>query len=117
MASLKMGGPFKFTRGECNARIEKISPGNYALGKIHPTQKNFIVQYVGRADIDLNDRIKEHLAEGYSHFKYSYANTPKEAFAKECTNYHDFGEDKKLHNKAHPSKPVEDNCKCPVCNC
>lgn len=115
MPELKMSGPFKFTRGECNAKITKISPGNFALGKVHPTKKGFIVQYIGRADSDLNEQIKEHLGDDYTHFKFSYANTAEEAFLKECTNYHEFGGSQKLRNKMHPGKLLKEDIKCPVC--
>ena len=76
----------------------------------------FRVQYVGRSDTDVNDRIKDHLGENYAAFKFSYATSPKAAFEKECQNYHDFGGSKKLKNNIHPDHPDNSpNWKCPVC--
>ena len=114
MPSLNMDGPYVFTREEIDKRVTRIQCGNYALGKINKDNGNFIVCYVGRADYDLNDRLKQHVGEPYTHFKYSYATSPKDAFEKECNNYHDW---KNLHNKIHPDRPSDSkNWKCPRCN-
>lgn len=108
-----MLGAFEFERDEINNEITKTSPGNYALG--YMKDNKFIVKYVGRADSDLNNRIKAHLGKGYKHFKYSYATSAKVAFEKECRNYHDFGGNVKLDNKIHPDSPSDIVRKCPVC--
>lgn len=115
MASLNMQGPFTFTSEEVDKQISKKSPGNYALGKRNE-DGGLTVSYVGRADSDVNDRIKKHLDEGYPAFKFSYATSPKAAFEKECQNYHDFGESNKLKNIYHPDRPDGANWKCPVCD-
>ena len=50
-------------------------------------------------------------------FKFSYANNAKEAFEKECRNYHDFGgDDGILDNKVHPDRPERTEYDCPICN-
>ena len=117
MPSLNMGREaFPFTSSEVDLHITKHQAGNYALGHIDE-HCNFHVQYVGRSDTDVNTRIKDHLNEGYTHFKFSYATSPKAAFEKECQNYHDFGENKVLDNCIHPDLPDESkNWKCPVCD-
>ena len=113
MASLNMNGPYPLTKEEIDKRITKISACNYAYG--HTNDKgSFVVEYVGRADSDLNDRIKHGIGQ-YKEFKYSYAQSAKEAYEKECKNFHDFGEDKKLDNKYHPDKPDNKDYSCPVC--
>lgn len=110
-----MNGPHEFSLEKINSVITKKSPGNYALGYVD-SDSIFRVQYVGRADIDLNDRIKDHLAKNkYKKFKYSFASSAKVAYEKECKNYHDFGESKKLDNKIHPDSPSGINRNCPVC--
>ncbi len=111
MPSLNMKGPYPLNEDEINKQITKISPGNYAYG--HTEDNTFYVQYVGRSDNDLNDRIKHGIGD-YEQFKYSYAKSAKEAYEKECQNYHDFGESK-LDNKNHPDKPDDTDYKCPVC--
>ena len=114
MATLNMNGPYELTIEKIDEVITKTSAGNYALGYVK--NKKFIVQYVGRADSDLNDRLKDHIDEEYEMFKYSYATSPMAAFKKECENYHDFGENKKLDNKIHPDRPDGSSWKCPKCD-
>ena len=113
MASLHMSGPYPLTTEDIDNRIPIGSIGNYAYGYLD--EKNvFRVQYVGRSDTDLNDRIKHGVGQ-YKLYKFSLAETVKDAFEKECRNYHDFGENRSLDNAIHPDKPENKNYKCPVC--
>ncbi len=112
MASLDMKGPYDFEAKTIDAQITKTSPGNYALGHLDK-DGDFIPKYVGRADDDLNGRLKAHVGEKYKKFKYSYADSEKVAFEKECVNYHDF--EKQLDNKIHPDRPEGKEYKCPKC--
>ena len=112
MASLDMKGSYELDSKTIDEKINKTSAGNYALGKIK--DKSFIVSYVGRSDSDVNSRLKDHVGK-HPKFKYSYASSPKAAFQKECENYHDFGEDKKLKNRIHPDRPENSDWKCPKC--
>lgn len=113
MASLNMNGSYKLENSKINEEITKTSEGNYALG--YTKDGTFYVVYVGRADENLAERIKNH-TEDYSRFKYSYATSPKDAFEKECRNYHDFGENESLDNKQHPERPDGTNWECPKCD-
>lgn len=113
MASLDMHGPYNLTNEEIDKQVTRISPGNYALG--YSKDNSFYVSYVGRSDADVNDRLKDWVGR-YNQFKYSYASSPKNAFEKECHNYHDFGESEKLDNKVHPQRPTNTSWKCPVCD-
>ena len=113
MASLGMQGPYDLTNDEIDNQVTKTSAGNYALGRV--SNGTFYVNYVGRSDTDLNDRLKDWIGK-YKKFKFSYASSPKAAFEKECINYHDFGGKEKLDNEAHPDRPDNSNWKCPRCN-
>lgn len=113
MASLDMNRSYELTTAKIDEKVTKTSAGNYALG--HKKEKNFFVQYVGRSDDDLNKRLKDWVGD-YKRFKYSYASSPKAAFEKECKNYHDFGEKKRLKNDIHPDRPNGSSWKCPVCD-
>ena len=113
MAKLEMKGSFPLTKDSINKEITKESAGNYAFGYVK--DKTFYIKYVGRSDTNLNDRIK-HGIGNYKNFKFSYALSPKNAFEKECQNYHDFGEDKKLDNDIHPDRPDNSNWECPICD-
>jgi hypothetical protein len=116
MASLGMSNAFEFDRETISDEITQTKSGNYALGYVN-NNKRFIVQYVGRSDGDLRSRLCEHLGENYSHFKYRYASSPKNAFEIECNNFHDFGGDRdKLKNKYHPDRPEGASWKCPCCD-
>lgn len=116
MPNLNMNDPYTFDLSTINQKVTQISAGNYALG--YKNEKGtFIVCYVGRSDNDLNHRLCCQLQEHpHKMFKYSYASSPKEAFEKECQNYHDFGGSASLENEIHPDKPQNTNYKCPICN-
>ncbi|GEO27507.1 hypothetical protein AAC03nite_32920 [Alicyclobacillus acidoterrestris] len=115
MASLEMGrDSYSLTTTNIDKYVTRTSAGNYALGYAED-DGGFIVEYVGRADSDVNSRLKDHVGEGFKQFKFSYASSPKAAFEKECKNYHDFGGSEKLKNKYHPDKPDGSTWKCPVC--
>lgn len=112
MASLNMLGPFNLTTPEIDNQVRTTSSGNYALG--HLKDNTFMVMYVGRSDTDLNSRLKDHVGE-HPLFKYSYAGTPKDAFEKECKNFHEFGGSEKLKNTNHPDRPDGSELECPHC--
>lgn len=118
MASLDMLGPFALTDDEVNKRVPENVMGNYAFLQNKWLAGEYIVRYVGRSDSDLKKEIKQQMrtdrAKGCTHFKYSIAKSVKEAFEKECRNYHDFGGNTKLHNKNHPNKPDGTEYECPV---
>jgi hypothetical protein len=115
MATLEMNGTYDMTTGKIDEIVDELSAGNYALGYLDDANI-FRVQYVGRSDTNVNDRLKKHIGEGYKKFKYSYASTARMAFEKECKNYHDFGECVKLANKIHPDRPADKDWECPYCN-
>jgi hypothetical protein len=106
-----MDGPYKLTENSINSYVAETI-GNYALGNTENNQ--FTVLYVGRSDNNLNQRLKDHLSEGYLEFKFSTATNVIAAYRKECKNYHDF---KPRDNKIHPDKPDGlELLSCPVCN-
>ena len=121
MASLDMFGPFALTDKEVNERVPENVIGNYAFGYIDKEDGAFVVCYVGRSDSDLKKEIKQQMktdrAKGCTHFMFSIAKSTKEAFEKECRNYHDFGECDCLNNDIHPAKPAGTEYKCPVEGC
>ena len=114
---LGMDGRYVLTKNEIDKVVTSTSAGHCALGHYKGNgSKTFIVMYVGRADSDRAGRLKDHVGEKYSWFKFSYATSPKAAFEKECKNYHDFGGSQKLDNKIHPDRPVGAQWKCPDCD-
>lgn len=121
MASLGMLGPFALTDNEVSKRVPENVMGNYAFLQKKWLTDEYLVRYVGRSDSDLKKEIKQQMktdrAKGCTHFKYSIAKSVKEAFEKECKNYHDFGESECLYNDIHPAKPSGTEYKCLVEGC
>jgi hypothetical protein len=115
MAKTSLFGPFNVNTESIDTNVVGVGSGVYALGHNANNNSVFIVQYVGRSDTDLNDRLKKHLNEGYLLFKYGFLETAKESFNKECQLWHDFGEDKLIDNKIHPDKGINKDWLCPVC--
>jgi len=109
MATLDMKGPFDFDENT----VKKVTPkiGNYALG--HMTEEGkFRPKYVGRSDSDLQAELVQRLKTHGHHkkFKISYADSKKDAFNKECKNYHEFDPSE---NENHPDSPDGMNLQCP----
>jgi len=128
MPSLNMNGPYslwiKDEKGNQAKNIGNIVPedakcGNYAFG--YTIGNTFFVKYVGRSDHNLQSEIEQQMdtdrAKGCDKFMYSQANNAKEAFEKECRNFHDFGGADHLNNQYHPDKPDNTDYKCPVVDC
>lgn len=118
MAKLDMTGPFVLTKEEIEKQIPEKVIGNYAFGYIDPSDNKFVIEYVGRADGQpLRERIKHGIADGYKEFMFSIAANAKEAYEKECKNWHEFGGPKGwLDNKIHPDKPNNTDYECPYCD-
>ena len=122
MATLNMGISYDLTYDEIDRLVLKNSIGNYAYGYLND-KGVFIVCYVGRSDNDLKERIKHGIEDmkadptcRYERFKFSYADSIREAYEKECQNYHDFGgEEGYLRNEVHPAKPEQYEGICPIC--
>jgi hypothetical protein len=110
-----MNGPFDFTSEEIDKQVESNRIGNYALGYMNGD--TFMVKYVGRSDTDLNLELKARLDRPYSKFKFSYASSVREAFDKECRNYHEFGGKGSLDNEVHPARPSGADWPCSVTGC
>lgn len=112
MTTLNMNGPYKMDTNTIDAKVTRTSPGNYALGK-KDNSGIFLVGYVGRSDTDVGNRLKSWIKNTTRPlFKFSYAISPKVAFEKECTNYHDFNP---TGNGVHPQRPDNMYWKCPKC--
>ena len=75
------------------------NPGNYRLYKIHSQNPD----YVGRSDINVWQRLRQHHeSEKYDRFDWSEIETPGEAYAVECREWHHFKPEESL---IHPRKP------------
>jgi hypothetical protein len=104
-------GPHPLTDAGVKAAVLYKSPGAYALGKMG-NDGVFYIDYVGRSDDDIADRLSQHTSEYYPQFFFGYYSTAQEAHAKECWLYHTFGP---IKNVIHPAKPKNSWLSCPEC--
>lgn len=109
MPSTGLQGPFNLTTTGIDKAVTRTSPGAYALGAVR--DDTFYINYVGRSDTDVNDRLKDHVGS-YAKFKFDYFGSAKAAFQKECRLYHDFDPQ---DNKVHPARPPGSGWTCPRC--
>ncbi len=108
---------YELTNEQVNERVRTSCMGNYW----YLTQKDadtFNIVYIGRSDSDLREEIKSRRTtdtkfDKCTHFCFSYAETSKEAYEKECKDYHTY---KPLLNDIHPNKPDGKKYICPICN-
>ena len=109
-----LSGVEVLTNEKIDEVVTRTSPGVYALDRI--PGGGFHVNYVGRSDDDLNERLESWVGSKYKWFEFDYATSRKDAFEKECELWHDFGGPKgKLDNEKHPERPNGTNWKCPKC--
>jgi hypothetical protein len=110
---IDMNGPYSLTDDNIDKNVIKKSIGNYALGYLDENNE-FIIQYVGRSDNDLNERLKNWVNKKYKNFMFINQKTIVEAYVKECRDYHLFNP---KDNDIHPRKPdnSKDKFMCPFC--
>lgn len=112
MGSLKMQGPYRLDASTITDKITRISPGNYALGRLDQAG-TFMVSYIGRADADLISELKAWISKTSKPlFKFQYADSAHAAYIKECEIYHDFLKERK---DKHPHRPEGTDWNCPRC--
>jgi hypothetical protein len=109
--SIPMSEPYLLSSREVDRYVKKGTPGAYILGSLR--RGEFVAEYVGRSDSDLNGRLKRHVGERYESFIFVDAESPNQAFELECYLYHDL--QKYLDNLNHPDCPDDADCECPVC--
>lgn len=114
--NLQMHGYYVLNEPMVKAVVQLNGIGNYALGEVREDGK-FYILYVGRSDTDLQTEIISRTSAypQCTHFMFSYASSIKEAYEKECRNYHDCGGNGKLFNRIHPDRPNGCDYKCPIC--
>lgn len=112
MPTLRMEGPYRFNVKTINEKVTRTSPGNYVLGR-RTEQGAFLFSYIGRANADLNSKLKSRAAKiNKPFFKFRYSDSAQEAFRTECENYHDYVKNGK---SKHPKRPEDTNWQCPRC--
>jgi hypothetical protein len=111
--AVQLSSPVAFNPASIDAAVKYRSPGVYALGYIAPSG-TFMIQRVGRSDVDLAARLKSDEYKGkFNHFKAAYSVNADAAFHDECELYHKYGG---TNNPNHPARPAGKNHKCNHCN-
>jgi hypothetical protein len=89
-AMVKTGllGPYPLSYESINEIVVRRSPGTFALGYVDAGGR-FRVRHVGRSDSDVAEKLLRYIG-AESLFKFSYFETVKAAFEKECHLFHDF---------------------------
>ncbi len=115
MSSLDMSGPYVLVPDQIDEQVSAKKAGAFALGYV--CDGDFIVRYIGRSDTDLNKELKDWVFRKSDciFFKYLTTSSPREAFEKECTSFHDFGGTTGLTNGSHPQRPEGSGWLCPKC--
>lgn len=106
----RLYGPFQLTENGIDAHLQSRSAGVYALGNTRGGL--FVISYVGRSDADLKAGLKTHIPGPYREFKFTYALSPRDAFAKQCEVYH---ESVGLESQPHPAPPEGAALPCARC--
>ncbi len=90
--------------------IDRVPEGILGLFQLSKGGAN--IAYVGRADDDLQHRLKEMLGKGYTHFQWVQLPWQKETFEMHCRLYHHAGGRLKLDNVDHPQPPEGKRWSC-----
>jgi hypothetical protein len=106
----RLFGPFKLTVDRLDKHLQASSPGIFALGE--ERHGVFTIKQIGRSDDDLRLALKSHIRGPHKYFKFSYAMSPEDAFAKECELYHSLIA---LDQPTHPAPPNSKDLKCARC--
>ncbi len=93
---------YALSRKEIDKYVTRKSAGNYMLGNV--IEDTFCPRYVGWADYDVAERLKDHADaenEDCGYFIFFYAASKKAAFERKCKDYYHFGGNKKLDSEIH----------------
>lgn len=110
MASMNLAGPYPLSFDKVASVVKPRRPGVFALG-YKGDGGVFFVNYIGRSDSDLRERLLEFIGSDVS-FKFEVAASAQEAFMRECELFHAF---RPRGNRMHPSRAPASEWKCPRC--
>lgn len=109
----EFAGPIPLEEREIT-RALPASPGTFALGYARPHEGAVFISFVGRADRDLSEALRDHLGGPYSACFWHETATPEAAYRVECELWHEMGgAEGDLDSDQHPLPPGD--FACPVC--
>jgi hypothetical protein len=104
-------GPYDLTDEEIRSNVSGGLPGVYALGTFLPDGSSS-VEYVGRSDEDVRERLRLHTPRSHPQFRFAYCRSDAEAYRVECELFHE------LHppeSYVHPTRPPDSDLSCAIC--
>jgi hypothetical protein len=104
-------GPHPLRQDTIKELLILASPGTYVLGDAGT--EGFRARRVGRSDYDVAARLREFVGF-YSAFKFTYCDSARVAFERECELYHAFAAS--LDSPLHPSRRSYSVWRCPHCS-
>jgi len=110
MAAFTLRGPYRLVSDVIRTFVPPSVPGVFALGPITPGGAHPI-DAVGRADHDLAAALIDSVGSN-SGFMFTAASSAAQAFAMECTLFH---EKLLAGRRPHPVAPLNTLLPCPVC--
>jgi hypothetical protein len=81
---VSLAGLFRLDHATINKEVTEHRPGVYVLMSEHNSSGK--LEYVGRADDDLNERLKD-LMNSFGWFFFAYADSAADAYQKEAALY------------------------------
>jgi hypothetical protein len=111
LSSTGLNGPYELAFDVIQDEIAESRPGAYALGYTD-ARGRFCITFVGSAKGDLKASLNERIGTAHQ-FKFSYFQSEKAAFEKECELFHKF---MPPGNFLHPERPASANWRCPKCS-
>ena len=99
----RLEGPHRLIDEVIDMVVTKASPGIYVLSNYD--QDDFQPRYVGRAAVDLNEHLKNHVGD-YDYFQFDYAGSAREAYLREEALFVKLGGARVLDNKQPPEAPA-----------
>jgi hypothetical protein len=101
----------RLSDAEIDAAIGPGHMGIYALGSLN-ADGTFSIAYIGRAEIDLAEKLRAHIGDSYRAFSFALAATALSAYRMECELFHHI---RPSDNHTHPVRPAGTRWTCPVC--
>ncbi len=108
-------GPFDLENDIIESNVTRSGPGTFRLGH-NDVWGQLSVRYIGRSDDDLKAELRrQSQKKKYTRFTFQLAETARQAFERNCRDYHKYRGNGYLDNSKHPTVPASHDVPCPIC--
>jgi len=108
---MNLEGPYLLNFDRIASVVTPRRAGVFALG-YNGGGEAFYVNYIGRSDANLRQRLLDLIGSDVS-FKFAVSANARAAFMRECELFHAF---RPRGNRLHPSRPPASGWTCPNCS-